>query len=739
MEDMKSQDFVQKFTVMMQELEQRQEVLQKEAEQRHQEALEEIKALLTGISFRNMNIVNNITQEFKKEKALNFFLSGLVDELQLAVKMFKPRTLSEAYSLARLQEIQMKQGLAEKSRCLHWFIFMPKLVAQVIGDWKSSLLQRKGMWQPDGYDPEVVGPLITWIRELPVLLILLGDRHPSSSEAVLHLLLDLGRFASPGTFLAKEYDEVQKSLQEFYCTYQRGCYGPFTRLPLECQKLSIYSLAYFSHLDSPLLTSVTLCCLRPDLDEDVLFLIIEHLHSIFRRGKIEIQDHLSFFVTLVTRFNVFPENIRSAIEEGTKFSNRGTFKELIGVVFSCLEQMGDASLLLKPPLDNACAMLRILVRLDSKPTRLSEESIINLSNFIPSYLIDVVHLEDSSLTVGERRRIQYALEQLKTVRSSLDQEMQRAKQDINKRVEGNEGPGSDVLTTPISKDLCLKPESRRSGKVLNKKRSYAQFHLDLGQSDFNFRTCSACGVKYAPGEEEDEKNHKTFHRNYTHGFQYKGCRNERVVHMPCSELGRIVLVLGSYSPAQRNKVQEVVKMMEIELGGGWIFHKLCKARGFLTIIKLVAGCLVAEPIKEAFKVLPCSVDKRSDATKKNSKSDSTTLRFGEIKLQRETTKKAPTVNSLEVLDRKSNGAIVCEEKAVSAICGIRAIWVTPSNRRKRIAAQLLDAVRKSFCIGFTLQQSQIAFSPPKSAGKALAFSYTGTTSFMVYKPNAVDS
>ncbi|KAF2323157.1 hypothetical protein GH714_033726 [Hevea brasiliensis] len=104
MEDMKSQDFVQKFTVIMQELEQRQEVLRKEAEQRHQEALEEIKALLTGISFRNMNIVNNMTQEFKK-RSIEFFLSGLVDELQLAVKMFKPRTLSEAYSLATLQEV----------------------------------------------------------------------------------------------------------------------------------------------------------------------------------------------------------------------------------------------------------------------------------------------------------------------------------------------------------------------------------------------------------------------------------------------------------------------------------------------------------------------------------------------------------------------------------------------------------------------------------------------------------
>ncbi|KAF2285052.1 hypothetical protein GH714_037773 [Hevea brasiliensis] len=141
MEDMQSQDLVQKFTVMMQELEQRQEVLQKKTEQRHQQALEEIKALLTGISFGNMKIANNMTQgestkaredpledlknlkqEFtlqdywnsfnqlyskariQEEKVLNFFLSGLVDELQLAVRMFKPRTLSEAYSLARLQE-----------------------------------------------------------------------------------------------------------------------------------------------------------------------------------------------------------------------------------------------------------------------------------------------------------------------------------------------------------------------------------------------------------------------------------------------------------------------------------------------------------------------------------------------------------------------------------------------------------------------------------------------------------
>ncbi|KAG8644144.1 hypothetical protein MANES_11G103601v8 [Manihot esculenta] len=27
---------------------------------------------------------------------------------------------------------------------------------------------------------------------------------------------------------------------------------------------------------------------------------------------------------------------------------------------------------------------------------------------------------------------------------------------------------------------------------------------------------------------------------------------------------------------EQSHVQEVIKMMEIEIGGGWIFHKLCK-------------------------------------------------------------------------------------------------------------------------------------------------------------------
>lgn len=54
------------------------------------------------------------------------------------------------------------------------------------------------------------------------------------------------------------------------------------------------------------------------------------------------------------------------------------------------------SQLLKPSLDNACAMLRMLAILDSKPTRLSEQSINTLSNFLSGYLIDVVHVSNFS-------------------------------------------------------------------------------------------------------------------------------------------------------------------------------------------------------------------------------------------------------------------------------------------------------------------------------------------------------
>ncbi|OVA09115.1 Pre-rRNA-processing protein IPI1/Testis-expressed sequence 10 protein [Macleaya cordata] len=317
--------------------------------------------------------------------------------------------------------------------------FIPQLVSLVESNWKFRLLQaftkafkgckpdsslnlaclsaieemllplnRKVTVFLDTSEPEILDHQISWIRELPQLLVHLGDRHPSSSKVILHLQLRLGQCAPMNPSLAWEYDNMQNSLIEFYSMLldeaedEGGIhYGPFLKLPRDCQELSISSLYYFSSLDPLLLQSVASCCLCNNLEPYVLFRIIEVLHSSYKAGHIHIADYISFFVTLLARFKVIPEKFYCAMEDNEKISNRGTFKALTDAVCSCLSRIGDDTLVLQilqktmvselslnPPLDNKRAMLRLLLLLDSRPTILPEESISNLANSVLQYLID---------------------------------------------------------------------------------------------------------------------------------------------------------------------------------------------------------------------------------------------------------------------------------------------------------------------------------------------------------------
>uniref|UniRef100_A0A251K4A3 Uncharacterized protein n=1 Tax=Manihot esculenta TaxID=3983 RepID=A0A251K4A3_MANES len=281
------------------------------------------------------------------------------------------------YALLEKIRSEVRSGRAIREKQIVALVhFVPKLVTQVIDNWKSRLLQAftktflncnpessvklacisaveemlfsRGMLYTDASDSELLDHLITWMRELPMLLILLGDRHSASSQAVLHLLLRLGQCCTVSSLLAFEYDNLQYSLQEFYgiCREGKKCYGPFIKLPMDCQELSICCLYYFRHLDPLMLKTIASCCLCPDLDASLLFRIIEVLHLAFKAGHIQITDHLSFFVTLVSRFNVLPGDAHPDIEEDMKISNHQTFKSLIRVVSSCLAQMGDNVLLL---------------------------------------------------------------------------------------------------------------------------------------------------------------------------------------------------------------------------------------------------------------------------------------------------------------------------------------------------------------------------------------------------------
>ncbi|XP_019425729.1 PREDICTED: uncharacterized protein LOC109334416 isoform X2 [Lupinus angustifolius] len=253
---------------------------------------------------------------------------------------------------------------------------------------------------PESFDLQ--DALIAWISELPQLLIQLGDENPACSQAVLRLQLRIGQRALLNASLVCVYDNMQHSLQEFYSTSEGGghiCYGPFLRLPKESQEFSLCCLYYFSQLDMPFLKSIASCCLSPDLDPHVLFRIIEILHSAYREGHIKIADHLSVFISLVLCFKLSP--VGSAGLKSCPLSQ--TFKSMTSVLCSYMAQMGDNYLvlkiiekvivdqiMLKPPLDNSCSLLRMLVTVDSKPTSLSDQSIAILGHYLSEYLMDAV-------------------------------------------------------------------------------------------------------------------------------------------------------------------------------------------------------------------------------------------------------------------------------------------------------------------------------------------------------------
>ncbi|CAN4113965.1 unnamed protein product [Withania somnifera] len=262
------------------------------------------------------------------------------------------------------------------------------------------------------------------------------------------------------------------------------------------------------------------------------------------------------------------------------------------------------------------------------------------------------------------------------------------------------GASTGEASKEIEENFVPNFEVAKSRKILNKKRKYAQFYLELGQSDFLLHTCTVCGFKYAKDDEEDEKFHKTFHKNYTHGIPFK--------------------------------VKEIVKMMEMELGDGWIYHQLCKVYLFISSQR-ISGCLVAEPIKRAYKILPRLEGRRCNVFReKEEKRTSTTLQFGGVSFQTEMVRRNQSTKSCEESDESVSRAVLCEKDSVSALCGIRAIWVTPCNRRKHIASYMLDAVRESFCKDLVLKRSELAYSQPTSAGKAFISSYTRSRSFLGY-------
>ncbi|TKS76337.1 N-acetyltransferase ESCO2 [Collichthys lucidus] len=225
-------------------------------------------------------------------------------------------------------------------------------------------------------------------------------------------------------------------------------------------------------------------------------------------------------------------------------------------------------------------------------------------------------------------------------------------------------------------------------------------HQDAGQKQFGATTCSSCGMVYSADNPEDNFQHNQFHQRFLDSIKFVGWKKERVV----AEFwdGKILLVMPDDPKYATKKAEDVRRVADNELG----FQQVTLSRPtqaktylFINTERMVVGCLVAEPIRQAYRVL-----EQPDCHKDMTKDD--------------------------FMER--HRAWCCSTVPEQALCGVSRIWVFSLARRQSIATRMLDTVRSTFMYGSHLTKEEIAFSDPTPDGKLFATKYCNTPTFLVY-------
>ncbi|NXC50180.1 ESCO2 acetyltransferase, partial [Penelope pileata] len=271
---------------------------------------------------------------------------------------------------------------------------------------------------------------------------------------------------------------------------------------------------------------------------------------------------------------------------------------------------------------------------------------------------------------------------------------------------------SDELSSPFGSSPPAKmPPSLQKAKRTKElcKHSEDQMIIDAGQKHFGTVVCKSCGMIYAAASPEDEAQHIQHHERFLEALRYVGWKKERVV----AEFwdGKIVLILPDDPKYAVKKAEDVREIVDNELGFKQVTLS-CPAKTktylFVSNEKMIVGCLVAESIRQAFRVLaepgpvPCP---------------------GQDALQQD---------ALQQDALQQHRAWRCSTEPEPAVCGVSRIWVLGPARRRGVARRLVDVARSTFMYGSYLSTQEIAFSDPTPDGKQFASKYCQTPTFLVY-------
>ncbi|KAJ3283868.1 N-acetyltransferase esco2 [Rhizoclosmatium sp. JEL0117] len=201
-------------------------------------------------------------------------------------------------------------------------------------------------------------------------------------------------------------------------------------------------------------------------------------------------------------------------------------------------------------------------------------------------------------------------------------------------------------------------------------------------------------MRFVRSAHDDDVIHAKFHASVIGGIDYNGYANDVVVHDLLSE--KIILItIASASPAQKKKCLEILDVVNQELGAVPISpESLARCKLFLYIAKSkVIGCVLAETIESGFRL---------------------------------------SAGDIDGVDENEDLISCDSSNSEPAVCGISRVWVSKKHRRNGIAIKLLDACRRRFLFGCTLDKEAMAFSQPTVEGRKLATQYFGKSDFLIY-------
>ncbi|XP_028130566.1 N-acetyltransferase ESCO1 [Diabrotica virgifera virgifera] len=237
-------------------------------------------------------------------------------------------------------------------------------------------------------------------------------------------------------------------------------------------------------------------------------------------------------------------------------------------------------------------------------------------------------------------------------------------------------PGSTKTPAKIEKSI-------HSDKQF-KKLSNTQMLLDAGQKKFGLTECHICGLVYHMGDPSDEIMHLNYH-SAQHILRFQGWKNEKIV--ATYHNGRIIQILPGDSKIWWKKVSELMHVINQDIGCYDVDISLDNCQAFLYIKKReIAGCLIATAKSDGYKLL------------------------------------SPVDNEVDI----------CSETTYPIKCGIPRLWVSAANRKQGIATEMMNSLKRNFILGYTLKNSDIAFSSPTEQGKRFAQCYFKTNNFFIY-------